>query len=113
MKVLSGLISVVLAAATWWAYSYPKFCFSHRGSGNKYSMSDVRSRFLFIADPQIEGLERYKREGLYGQAAVWLDDVYLEHVIQRSSSYAQPDFVFVLGDLFSHYGLLVFHLSRH
>src|SRR3989338_10239117 len=58
-------------------------------------------RWLFVADPQIQGDERVAKDGLYGQLDVLYNDWYLTHVMDNAYHFLRPHLVFVVGDLIS------------
>jgi hypothetical protein len=59
------------------------------------------NRIVLLADPQMEGDSRVQREGLYGQLNNDFNDYYFKHIFSNINSFLKPDYVFVLGDIFS------------
>ena len=88
-----------------WAFYYPLLCVSSMGERGL-------SRLLLIADPQLEGDSRIEAEGLYGRLALWMDDVYMKHIVQRTTKLIEPTEIFVLGDIFGHFGKISYIDNR-
>lgn len=59
------------------------------------------TKISILADPQMEGDMRVKNQGLYGKINNIMNDYYFKHIILNIQRYLSPEFIFVLGDLFS------------
>jgi len=63
--------------------------------------SSHRGRVLFYGDPQIEGFDRVKRQGVFGEIQNAYNDLYMKWIFWRTVSVTAPNMVVLLGDLVS------------
>jgi len=61
---------------------------------------DDSLKIAFVADPQIEGLHRAQREDT-GNFSNYYNDYYQRHIISSIVYFLRPQYVAVLGDIFS------------
>ncbi|CAG8533421.1 6401_t:CDS:2 [Diversispora eburnea] len=101
MQLLTlSLHSLTLAAlgATIYLYYYTAFC--------GWKWKDSETRMLFLADPQIEGDSKVRKQGIRGEIDLIANDIFIRHVYTSFvSPYSlftpKPTHSIILGDLFS------------
>ncbi|RHZ86240.1 hypothetical protein Glove_53g92 [Diversispora epigaea] len=101
MQLLTlSLHSLTLAAlgATIYLYYYTAFC--------GWKWKDSETRMLFLADPQIEGDSKVRKQGIRGEIDLIANDIFIRHVytsfVSPYSLFTQkPTHSIILGDLFS------------
>ncbi|CAH1757075.1 14625_t:CDS:2 [Entrophospora sp. SA101] len=95
--LLQSLTFTALGASLY-LYYYTAFC--------GWKWNDSEARILFLADPQIEGESKIRRQGIRGKIDLFGNDLYLRHIYTSFVSLdslfsSKPTHTIVLGDLFS------------
>eukprot|EP01080_Neovahlkampfia_damariscottae_P010595 gene10595-3113_t len=64
---------------------------------------DNSEKIVVLADPQMEGYGRVYYQGLFGKINNQLNDFYYRFLSINIQKYLKPNYVFVIGDIFSHH----------
>nr|CAG8441532.1 1843_t:CDS:2 [Entrophospora candida] len=91
-------LTLTALGASLYLYYYTAFC--------GWKWKDSETRILFLADPQIEGESKIRRQGIRGKIDLFGNDLYLRHIYTSFVSLdslfsSKPTHTIVLGDLFS------------
>lgn len=87
-----AIFTLILYAYLFYVYNFMFFCRWTDPSSSK---------IVLLADPQMEGHARVFFQGYFGHINNVMNDLYYRHIILNIQWYLKPEYVIVLGDLFS------------